>query len=292
MTGTYQAMISRKTPACIVILLDQSTSMADQISGRPDSKAKAAASAVNRLLAVLAITSTKAVGEGPRPYFDVAVLGYGGDVLHGGDAVVTPRLPGSGRGSELVSIATLEKNPARMETGSRVMPDGKGGHVQTASKSYVWVDPVANGGTPMLEAMRAARTVIERWARHHQDSYPPIVINITDGEPYKDPTSAARALSDISTADGSSLLYNIHLSGAAETAISFPALPTMLPDKFARLLFDISSPLPDKIGQELRADYRVEPGARGFIFNSDPALLVKFLEVGTRVEEKKDNWDR
>ena len=292
MSGTYEAQISRRTPACIVILLDQSASMADPVGGRTDSKAKAAASAVNRLLAVLASTSTKSMGEGPRPYFDVAVLGYGGDVLHGGDKMVTPCLPGSGRGRELVSVTTLEDNPVRVETKTRMKPDGKGGQVPGTSKSYVWIDPVAKGGTPMLEAMKAARPVIEQWASRHADSYPPIVINITDGEPYKDPTAAARELGKISTKDGCALLYNIHLSGAARTPISFPAEPTALPDKFARLLFDITSILPDKISQELRKDYPVEAGARGFIFNSDPALLVKFLEVGTRIEEKNDNWDR
>jgi hypothetical protein len=287
MSGTYQAQISRKNPACVVLLLDQSTSMADPIGGRADPKSKAAAAAVNRLIAVLAGNCTMTAGEGPRPYFDVAVLGYGGDVIHGGSTVVTPRLPGSGRGSELVSITTLEKN-ARIVTSSKTMPDGKA----VPSKSYVWLDPVANGGTPMLEAMQAARGVIERWARGHQASYPPIVVNITDGEPYKDPTSAARALSDIRTDDGSSLLYNIHLSGAMGTPIAFPAKPTALPDKFARMLFDISSPLPDKVSQELRQTRSVEPGARGFIFNSDPAQLINFLEVGTRLEAKKDNWDR
>ena len=27
-----------------------------------------------------------------------------------------------------------------------------------------------------------------------------------------------------------------------------------------------------------------EPGARGFVFNADLAMLVKFLEIGTRFE--------
>jgi hypothetical protein len=292
MSGTYEAQISRKTPACVVILLDQSGSMADAVAGKSASKANAAASAVNRLLRVLANTSTKAIGEGPRHYFDIAVLGYRGDVLHGGGDLVTPCLPGSGRGSELVSITTLDSNPIRVEPKTIMRPDGKGGYVPATSQSYIWLDPVASGGTPMMEAMQAARTIIEPWARAHEDSYPPIVMNITDGEPYVDPTAAARRLGEISTKDGSALLYNIHLSSAARLPVSFPASRAGLPDKFAELLFDISSPLPAKISEELGRNQQVDPGARGFIFNADPALLVRFLEVGTRIEVKKGNWDR
>jgi hypothetical protein len=289
--GTYQARISRRTPACVVILLDQSGSMEEPIGGADGvSKAVAAAEAVNRQLRTLARKSSKVAGEGVRPYFDIAVLGYGGDVTSGG---VTYCLPGTARGKELVSITTLAASPLRVDPVTRLQPDGKGGQVATTGKMPVWFDPVARGGTPMLEAIRRAHETIGTWAAGHEDSYPPIVINITDGEPYEDPSAAAKALDQISTNDGSALLYNIHLSGAAATEIEFPADPSVLPDQFARLLFGMSSALPEKARQDLAAKgHQTAPQARGFIFNANPTLMVTFLEAGTNVSEARGGRDR
>jgi hypothetical protein len=286
-SGTYTAQVRRTAPACVVMLLDQSSSMASPIAGGlGKSKADAAAEAVNLLIRVLGNRASKTEGEGAREYFDVAVLGYHAN------GNVTPRLPGAARGAELISIKQLAANPVRIETRSSTRSVAGQGEVPVTRKRPVWLDPLADGGTPMREAITSARQLIERWARDHQASYPPIVINITDGMPNADPTQAARALTEISTRDGSALLYNIHLSGNVKhpNPLMFLAGPSGMPDKFAEMLFAMSSPLPDKVRQDMQDKYPTSPGARGWIYNSDPASLVYFLEVGTRTDIAEERY--
>lgn len=279
MSYTYMAEISRKDAGCILFLLDQSASMSDPFAGdRATTKAKSAADAINKLLTTLILRCTQNIGEGPRNYFDVGVIGYGQR------SGVGPCLGGALSGRDLVSIKDLASNHLRVENRTRKVSNGAGGLVETTSKFPVWFDPIAESGTPMLEAMQLAQRTLEPWLERHQRSYPPIVINITDGEPNNDPSVAAKALSNLESDDGRVLLYNIHLSSLNRPAIRFPASDNGLPDQFARMLFDISSELPARIVGELGSEgIPAEPGARGFVFNADAEGLIQFLDIGTRL---------
>ena len=103
-----------------------------------------------------------------------------------------------------------------------MVSDGAGGLVETKVKFPVWFDPVAENGTPMREAIELARDILRLWIVEHRRSYPPIVINITDGEPNDDPTEAAGKLMALETEDGNVLLYNLHLSELAASPLLFP----------------------------------------------------------------------
>jgi hypothetical protein len=262
-----------------LFLLDQSYSMNDSFAGNQAmSRAKAAAEAINDLLMDLIVRCTLNFQEGTRHYFDVGVIGYGS---RGG---VGSCLGGALKGQQLVSVAEFAASPLRVEDRPKVDRDESGALVTTTIRYPVWIDPVAEGGTPMAEAMQFARRLLEPWAAAHKKSYPPIVINITDGEPAKDPTKAARALTGLRSDDGDVLLYNLHLSSLATAPITFPAHRAELPDKFAAMLFDISSEVPPQILQELGLEgYPAEPGTRGFVFNSDGSVMIQFLDIGTRV---------
>lgn len=92
--------------------------------------------------------------EGVRDYFEVGVLGYGGQGVSDGFS----GLPG---GQILSPISVLEQNPVRVEDRTRKMDDGAGGIVETTIKFPVWFGPVAGGGTPMREALtRAAEELV------------------------------------------------------------------------------------------------------------------------------------
>jgi hypothetical protein len=72
---TYSAEINRANPACIIIIIDQSTSMGARIDGGR-SKASFLADVVNKTLCTLITTSSKA--DGVRDYFYVGVIAYSG----------------------------------------------------------------------------------------------------------------------------------------------------------------------------------------------------------------------
>ena len=136
----------------------------------------------------------------------------------------------------------------------------------------------------MCQALAEARRTIGDFVQSCPHAYPPIVINITDGEANDgDPEPEAMALRELATDDGPVLLFNAHVSQTNERPIEFPASEALLPDKYAQRLFRMSSPLPPKMIAEARSmEFEVVDGARGFVFNADLVSVVQFLDIGTR----------
>jgi hypothetical protein len=273
---TYQAEISRSNPGCFLFLLDQSGSMSDPFAGAAGrSKADELATIINRLLASLVIRCSK--DEGVRDYFDVGVFGYGGSNVKPALACVNGHGP-------IVPISRLADEPLRVEDRLQKVPDGAGGLVEHAVKFPIWVDPQADGGTPMNGALREAQTTLAAWVGEHPQAFPPVVFNITDGEATDgDPSAAASELRDLTTADGPALLFNVHLSERRAVPMEFPSTSDTLPNTFARRLFDISSLLPPHLQAAARQEgYEANEGTRGFVFNADAASVIQFLDIGTR----------
>jgi len=150
----------------------------------------------------------------------------------------------------------------------------------------IWFKPVASGGTAMCSVFAMARLLLEDWIEKHPNSYPPTIINITDGESTDgNPTEEAMLLKKLSTSDGSVLLYNIHLSAEYTQPVSFPNTVEVLSDPYARLMFELSSPLPYAAQKAAEKEgYKIAPDARAFMFNADPVKLIQFLDIGTRTD--------
>lgn len=148
----------------------------------------------------------------------------------------------------------------------------------------VWLDPVSDGGTPMVRALQVATKVVTAWTARFRDSFPPIVINLTDGVSTDgDPRQAAAALRSTRTDDGQVLLFNVHLSGGPVGEVAFPSSAKSLPDAYATMLFEMSSELPAQLAEAAGvAGYRIGPGARGFLYNAKAVAVTEFLDIGTR----------
>ncbi len=272
----YTAEISRSNPSCFLFLIDQSGSM-DDAFGSGETKRKKAdgvADAINRLLQNLVIKCAKS--EGVRDYYHVGVIGYG--------SKVGPAFSGALSGKELVPISEIADQPARVEERTKKVDDGAGGLVDQTVKFPIWFDAVSKDGTPMCAALKVADGVLRAWLGEHPGCFPPIVINITDGESTDgDPTTPAAAIRNLASDDGNVLLFNVHLSSQKASPIEFPGDETDLPDQYARLLFQISSTLPEYMRGVAEAEgYRAVEGARGFVFNGDMVSVIRFLDIGTR----------
>ena len=274
----YKAEISRKNPGCFLFLLDQSGSMEDPFGGGEGGRKKAdeLATIINKLIHNLSIRCAKS--DSIYDYFHVGVLGYGQDT------VVKPAFEGALSGRDLVPISELADNPLRIEDRVKKTDDGAGGLVEQTVKFPMWFDPKWAGGTPMCTAFKAASDVVQRWVSEHAKGFPPIVINITDGEATDgDPKPEAQALCSLGSDDGAVLLFNIHLSSTAGAPVELPARPDSLPDAFAKQLFEMSSPLtPFMVGRAKELGMAAEDGARGFVFNAQPVQVIQFLDIGTR----------
>lgn len=278
----YTEEISRANPSCFLFLIDQSGSMADPWGDIGKSKADGVATVINHLLSDIVIKCSKGEDK-PRDYYHVGVIGYGFDHDAVGSAFT-----GALAGRELVPISEVAMNPARVEDRKSKEVDAETGRIiEIPSKFPVWFFPVAVDGTPMCKALREARRIVEGWVNQHPSSYPPTVINITDGESTDgNPMQDAKAITSIANANGSYvLLFNIHISSRRPTPIVFPDKEEELPDEYARMLFQMSSILPEPIREAARNEIRDSPigdQARGFAFNAKMEELIKFLDIGTR----------
>ena len=296
----YTAEISRSTPSCFLFLIDQSGSMDEVMNPtnvRPaevpfqkdgqtythvaegPTKSQLVADAINRLLQDLSLKCAKS--EGVRDYFSVGVIGYGGDDTAGR---VAPSFSGVLAGREMVPISEIANNPSRIDERMKKVPDGAGGLVEQKIKFPIWFDAVANGGTPMCEALRRARSILEPWVIECPESFPPVVINITDGDSTDgDPTAEANALKALSTNDGAVLLFNAHISARSTHAVEFPSSDSGLPDQHAKLLFGMSSVLPPQMQSQARLEgMMVSELSRGFVFNAKMDQVIRFLDIGTQ----------
>jgi len=274
----YTAQISRTNPTAFVFLLDQSSSMLEPFGAQPEkSKAAGVADALNRLLQNLVLKCAKA--DGIRDFFHVGMISYGGRVVSA--------FGGGLAGKTLVPIGELANNPLRVEVRARKVDDGAGGLSEQQFKFPVWFEARPTGRTPMCEAIGKAKEYLQTFLAAQPKCYPPIVINITDGQPTDgDPRQAATELRALTSTDGNVLLFNAHLSDKQNLPIELPETESDLPDEYARLLFRMSSELPPKLVETARqSGLKVGPKSRGFVFNADLVAVIRFLDIGTRVSQ-------
>ena len=277
----YTADISRLNPACFLFLLDLSGSMNLPLAGQQgQAKKDQASEAINGILN--SITQRCSQGMDVLDYFHIGILGYNTDgartpQIVSGFVDTTPDQPFL-KVSEVTDIAVLEQRPIKQS-------DGAGNLVDVVLEVPVWVAPYAQYGTPMCAAFQAAHQALQGWVSQYPNSFPPIVINVSDGESGDgDPEAQAQALMNLSTNDGNTLLFNVHLSEVNAPAIKFPDSEDNLPqDIYARLMFRISSVLPESSREQAAIlDQAVSEYSRGYVFNADMSALVQFLDIGTR----------
>lgn len=258
--------IGTSNPGCIVILVDQSWSMSEPFNDG-GTKAERAALAVNRVLEELVLACRS--GEEIRNRCHVTVIGYGERV----DCVVDNMI------SEIPS-ALLE-----VKTVKKLISDGAGGVIEIDSEMPVWLEPKSNSHTPMHEAFQRAAEVIERWISDKPDSFPPIVINITDGAATRPDLAAdaARNIMNFRTTDGTVLIFNLHIANSGNMVDPLPHNTSQFSgEPLAEYLFDISSALPQPLVKPAEdAGFSLEPGARCFGYNMDEPSMIKILQFGS-----------
>lgn len=274
----YIAEISRTNPTCFLFLVDQSQSMFEPTAGGSKRKADAVADAMNRLLQTLVLRCVR--GDTVLDRFHVGVIGYGG--------TVAPALGGELAGRGLVPVGEIALKPLRVETRTRKVDDGVGGLVEQQVKFPVWFEAVADGKTPMCAAFDLAHQFLTDFLERFPNCYPPLAINITDGRPTDgNPEVHAAKLKSLASSDGNVLVLNCHISIRQVRLIEFPDREDELPDDFARVLFRMSSLLPPRLRETAKREgYPVSEATRGFAFNADMVSVIRFLDIGTRVDAK------
>lgn len=284
-TMAYSQEISRDCRGVFIFLIDQSRSMnkvfVQDSDGKEISRAQVVADAVNRTVEELVNRCMR--DEGVRDYFDIAVIGYG--------RTNRPEFCWQGglAGRRLVPISEVAEKAELVESQIVTMIRGKA--VTERVTVSTWIKPVAEDSTPMNGALRLAHVTLHDWIGKNPNSYPPVIINITDGMANDVDTDAelletARGLTALHTTDGNVLLINCHIADGSEGSVVFPETASELPgDPYARLLFDMSSELTPRHRAVICELFDRDLGTasmRGVAYNADAIALVKLLDIGTR----------
>jgi hypothetical protein len=230
----YQEQLSSSKPGLIIIMIDQSGSMSDSYAN--STKAEFAALAVNRVIGEIIRACT--LGDEIRDRCYVAAIGYGASV----------------NVLFLDKVSNLAKN-FNTTTVKKKVSDNAGGLVEVDEVIRVFVNPTKSGGTPMAQAFQQAYKGVEKFVSNNPNSFPPIVINVTDGEPDNFDTTAteAKKLAQLKTTDGNVIVMNAHISTASAGKVELPNNNSSFSsDKFADFLFNISTVLPDTLANRAK----------------------------------------
>jgi len=271
----YTAEISRSNPTAYIFLVDQSGSMATGMA-QGMSKAEFVADVINKTLRDLVVRCTRE--EGVRDYFDIAVIGYGDKSVHSA-------LSGSLSNGLMHPISAIADGTLRIDEREKMVDDGDGGIINKLVRFPVWVEPVANLGTPMRDAIATTARLIADWSQTHPNSYPVTVLHITDGESTDgDPEHNAEILRSLTTTDGQTLIYNLHVSADGEEPIRFPTSENQLPNPYSKLLFRMSSTFPEHLRRYAEEAHGIHLSAEShaLVINADAEELVKFIDIGSR----------
>jgi hypothetical protein len=272
--------VTENRPAYFVLLVDHSSSMNRSIVGDRVSARDAVADVVNELLLRLLQESKRS--KGYVHLFDVSVLSYG----FRRDEEVESMLPG---GAVRMSVLDLRGKWLRIDEGSREIPDESGGMQTVPTRRPVWVESrPGHGRTVMAAAFRRASELVEDWIAEHPHSVPPIVLNISDGRwTEEDPREAVRALQELATTLGPTLVFNCQLEtkerdGAGRQLLYPSEIPKGFDPRTKELLL-LSSVLPRSMREEARSrGEEIAEDARGLPLNARVTPLVNFLQISTR----------
>lgn len=275
MSNSNSKQWSSATPGYIIFLVDQSGSMSEPYA-EGKSKAEYTALVINRTINEL--INTNMDGDKVKDRVFISIIGYGGK---GGNSVDDVR-------SDYLS--TFADNPARIEKLRKKVSDGAGGLIEIDEEMPVFIEPLANGYTPMGDAFGFAKQLIEGWLKKRPENPAPVIINVSDGLPYDgvdEEQEAGKALNtaneimNVQTTDGNPLIFNAHIgNGLAEAG--FEQDESELNDGEAKYLFSISSKIPEAYKAAAKKhDLNVKTNSRGFVSNAKPETLIKFINFGS-----------
>jgi Mg-chelatase subunit ChlD len=286
-TGKYQAEIKRGQPTAFVFLIDQSGSMANgnlQYKGIAHTKAGLVTRILNKTLEELVNKCTKLHGIGE--YFDIAIIGYGQD-----SEKANLLWEGNLQGKTWVTPSDLQENVQKQ--AYKVVKNVRNIQTEVELYEHSWFSAVAKNQTPMYAAFCEAENILKTWISKNPYSYPPTIINITDGAATdaNDEKLIAKAneLKNLATNDGNVLLFNVFVEASAKEATYFPADISQLPDdKHAKLLFEMSSLMPKNYHQEIATLFNLSTTQpfKAMVHNAGADALVNVMNVGTRTNQK------
>lgn len=277
----YSQEITRQHRTAFILALDRSGSMQESVrfGKKVMSKAEAVSIIANALITELIDRCRRT--DSLRNYYDVAVVGYSNDnieMLLGRDG--------------MLSIDDLSRISPRRRTLSNEEQLSEQNSAIFQHSLDEWFTPHAEGNTPMYEAMLRVRDLAKEWCEksENRQSFPPVVINITDGEASDCDDNELRDICEqikrIATDDGNVLLINIHIStDSTLPAIIFPMAEELTgAGRYSRLLAECSSVMPSAFDSAIceMKGRGATPPFFGMGYNASIIELLSMVNIGSR----------
>ena len=269
--------VNSTNPWLLVMMVDDSHSMSADWGGLEMSMSELVEMAINRTLYDMGLEyclqETKV-----RDRIHLKVLVYRAD-----GEVVDPMPNGS--------KATYHKAPGEDGWVQNYHDTMSYSHQSVSSEVPRWVILSPRGKTPMLEAFGQAREVVQQHVAEYPKSFPPMVLNISDGEPTDcgEPVNwdliseVCDSIRSLGSDGAEPIICNVHLDarGRNEPTL-YPAEPPIL-DNLESGLWHISSEVPRSLEEFLPAEVESGQGGRRrmFVYNSDLPTFSDFLEFCT-----------
>lgn len=227
---SYEKKISRSNPGLIILLLDDSGSMADNLPGTSDAKFKWVELYIKAILYELMQRSTEVSGGTAviKPRYHLIFIKYGSNPEFWGDPVMD-----------------IEGAVRKFTESSNSL--GMGGSL---------------GGTEGKDAFEFAYNHLKQVITEERfnNSFPPILLHISDGASRTNAKSVAEKIKQLSTTDGNALVVNAYIG--TETCLSYNGPEDFQgytgisdigtnPDNMA--MFEMSSVMPQSIEDNLKA---------------------------------------
>jgi hypothetical protein len=292
---SYTQRVTSSNPCAFVLLIDQSGSMSEEMednNGKRLSKSTHLAQTVNKFLDEILLTCQRS--EGVKNYFEIVIIGYG-QMNEKDESVVKVCWEGNLSDKTWVNVNDLKKGTLRTELITIPNPS-RFGKKELQQSVNIWVEPKAEGVTPMKESIHLCCDLLEDWVRNHPHSFPPIVFNITDGfasdiEDVNEIVEASAKLRSIDTNDGNVLFFNCLISNNSDKLIDFPLLsdkPLFGSDEYEMALFESSSSIPPNLKKLLPNTNQSEEETKGLVLGSIDSV-IRFLNIGTNTLKNISN---
>ncbi len=283
----YNAQITRNNPVLITLLVDRSGSMAETIlyDGENVPKSEVVTRIINSLIDELLYRCRK--GADHQNYFDIGIFGYNNYSVYSLLDYINPT-------KKIFSVTELANADVPQRNTVKRRMNGKGEYFSFTSTINWWTETHCGGNTPTYAALKSMYLDISEWikSRNRLDSFPPMLIHISDGDP-SDATdemllNISKKLRSIETADGNLLFLNIHLASSDGESIVFPCSESEITDahRNAKLLYNMSSDMPIQFHEDIAAikgveSYDKNTKIKGVVYNASIVELIKVLSVGT-----------
>lgn len=283
----YSAKITRNSPALIMLLVDRSGSMAENIKydGVLMPKSEVVVRILNAFIDELLYRCRK--GSDYRNYFEIGIYGYHGNEVYSMlDYISSDKSIFSV--SELIGSEVDSKSVIVRRKGV----DGEYYAVSTDVKC--WVQGHSGGNTPTHAALKHVHKEASDWVKFHkgQDTMAPILIHISDGEASDSTESMLVEMSDklknVKTDSGNMLFINVHLASSESLSVIFPQSIEEVEseNKYAKMLYKMSSDMPSLFHEDVArikniSSYDSVTGFKAVAYNTSVTEFVKVLSVGT-----------